>query len=234
MARTIVYIDGLNLYYRALRKTHFKWLDIHALCVAALPASADIIGINYYTANISSKVSSINAPARQQVYLNALETLPLVSIVKGKFQISDIWIPLKQPIRFEPPCKLEAGANARKIKALDVQEKNSDVNLAVHLVRDACKGRFDAAAILTSDTDLLEAMRIVTQELNLPLTLLDPGRVPPISLEQYATAIVPIRKFVATSQFSNTLIGKNGERIVKPREWGSSDQWHSPAERHNP
>lgn len=222
MARTIVYIDGFNLYYRALKNSHFKWLDIHALCVAALPAPAEIVSINYYTANISSKVSSASAPARQQIYLNALETVPLVTIVKGKFQISDIWVPLKHPIRFEPPSKLEAGATASKIKALNVQEKNSDVNLAVHLVRDACQGRFDAAAILTSDTDLSEAVRIVTQELNLPVTLLDPGRVPPIALKQYATAVVPIRQFVATSQFPDTLTGKDGKPVIKPHEWSAT------------
>ena len=31
MARTIVYIDGFNLYYRALKGTPDKWLDIEAM-----------------------------------------------------------------------------------------------------------------------------------------------------------------------------------------------------------
>ena len=30
--RTYVYVDGLNLYYRALRGTPYKWLDLLALC----------------------------------------------------------------------------------------------------------------------------------------------------------------------------------------------------------
>lgn len=34
--RTIVYIDALNLYYRALRDTPFRWLDPVALCDALL------------------------------------------------------------------------------------------------------------------------------------------------------------------------------------------------------
>jgi hypothetical protein len=29
--RTYVYVDGFNLYYRALRKTKFKWLNLEAL-----------------------------------------------------------------------------------------------------------------------------------------------------------------------------------------------------------
>ena len=29
--RTYVYVDGFNLYYRALKKTKYKWLNIEAL-----------------------------------------------------------------------------------------------------------------------------------------------------------------------------------------------------------
>jgi hypothetical protein len=39
VARTIVYIDGFNLYYRALKGTSHKWLDIEAMSRAALPQS---------------------------------------------------------------------------------------------------------------------------------------------------------------------------------------------------
>jgi len=38
MTRTIVYIDGFNLYYRALKATPHKWLDLAALSKAVLPA----------------------------------------------------------------------------------------------------------------------------------------------------------------------------------------------------
>ncbi len=35
--RTSVYIDGLNLYYGALKGTPFKWLDPIKLSTAVLP-----------------------------------------------------------------------------------------------------------------------------------------------------------------------------------------------------
>jgi hypothetical protein len=56
MARTIVYIDGFNLYYRALKGTSHKWLDLEALSLASLPANLIIVGINYYTARVSGRV----------------------------------------------------------------------------------------------------------------------------------------------------------------------------------
>ena len=34
--RTCVYVDGFNLYYGALKRTPYKWLDLAAL-MAALP-----------------------------------------------------------------------------------------------------------------------------------------------------------------------------------------------------
>jgi len=46
-----------------------------------------------------------------------------------------------------------------------MEEKGSDVNLACHLVNDAWAGRFDAAVVISNDTDLVEPIRIVTQEL---------------------------------------------------------------------
>lgn len=34
---TYVYIDGFNLYYRALKGTPYKWLDLERLCGLLLP-----------------------------------------------------------------------------------------------------------------------------------------------------------------------------------------------------
>jgi hypothetical protein len=42
MPDTIVYVDGFNLYYRALRGTAHKWLDLIALSQAVLPAANHI------------------------------------------------------------------------------------------------------------------------------------------------------------------------------------------------
>ena len=37
MKKTIVYIDGTNLYYGQLRGTHNKWLDLLALFYRNIP-----------------------------------------------------------------------------------------------------------------------------------------------------------------------------------------------------
>ncbi len=168
--RTVVYIDGFNLYYRALKGTRHKWLDIVALSRAALPATCNVIRVNYYTARVSGRTNP-DSPKRQHAYLRALATLPEVAVHYGNFMMSNKWAGLVQPPNFKPPFVLPAGAAPNVAHVWKTEEKGSDVNLGVHLVRDACMGVFDLAAVLTNDTDLLEPIRIVRQELNLPVTL---------------------------------------------------------------
>ena len=46
---TNVYIDGFNLYYRALRHTPFKWLDLRKLSETLFPQDT-IHRVCYFTA----------------------------------------------------------------------------------------------------------------------------------------------------------------------------------------
>jgi len=40
IVRTIVYVDGFNLYYRALKNTAYKWLDLHTLFPGYCPETS--------------------------------------------------------------------------------------------------------------------------------------------------------------------------------------------------
>ncbi len=75
------------------------------------------------------------------------------------------------------------------------------MNLGVHLVRDAFRGEFDVAAVLTNDTDLCEPIRIVRQELNLPVILLAPSSKPSASLSQLVTSTRTSRATLVRANF---------------------------------
>ena len=107
--RTVVYIDGFNLYYRALKGTRHKWLDIVALSRAALPATCNVIRVNYYTARVSGRTNP-DSPKRQHAYLRALVRLPEVVVHYGNFMMSNKWAGLERPI---PPAGRAAGGGAR-------------------------------------------------------------------------------------------------------------------------
>lgn len=218
MSRTIVYIDGFNLYYRALKGTPHKWLDIAALSTAVLPSSCQILSINYYTAHISGRLDP-QAPARQHADLRALQTLAGVSVHHGNFLVSKKWAGLVPPPALRPPFALPAGAAPQVAYVWKTEEKGSDVNLGVYLVRDALTGRFDEAAVLTNDTDLVEPIRIVTREAGLPVTLLTPTSKPATSLVAVSSHVRHVQPYVGPCQLPPSITLPNGRTVTKPARW---------------
>lgn len=216
--RTYVYIDGFNLYYRLLKSDrYFRWLDLEKLCRALLKPENDIQRINYYTADVSPKLDA-DGWGRQVAYLSALRTLPKVSVIKGQFLIKETWVPLLQPVRFNAEASTALGepppTHARILKS---EEKGSDVNLACHLVRDALQDRFDVAAVLTNDTDLVEPIRIAVEEAGKTVGLLCPVGRPAQSLKKVATFIRHIRpQHLEASQFPDEL---EAHGLFRPPAW---------------
>ena len=51
---TNVYVDGFNLYYRALKDTPFRWLDLHKLAATLFPDDT-IRGVHYFTARLDAR-----------------------------------------------------------------------------------------------------------------------------------------------------------------------------------
>ena len=218
MTRTIVYIDGFNLYYRALKGTSHKWLNIAAMSAAVLPSNCQIEAINYYTAHISGRVDP-GAPRRQHAYLRAIATLPNVAIHFGNFLVSQKWAGLVQPPAFRPTFALPPNAAPQVVYVWKTEEKGSDVNLGVHLVRDAFERRFELAAVLTNDTDLVEPIRIVTQDLKLPVTLLTPVAQAATALMRAATSVRHVKPYIGPCQLPDPVPVHGKPSIAKPAGW---------------
>jgi hypothetical protein len=102
-------------------------------------------------------------------------------------------------------------------KVWKTEEKGSDVNLGSHLVRDAFQGRFDVAAVLSNDTDLVEPIRIVVEELGLPVRLLCPVSKPAGGLANVASFVRHIRfQHLQASQFPDIIPNTS---IARPPTW---------------
>lgn len=113
-------------------------------------------------------------------------------------------------------CPPGARQTARVIKT---EEKGSDVNLAAHLLRDGYLGLYEAAVLVTNDSDLLEPVRIVRHELGRTVGILNPHRNPSRMLLRHATFVKSIRKGVlAASQFPAALHDEHGQ-FTKPASW---------------
>jgi hypothetical protein len=65
--RTIVYIDGFNLYYGAVKGTPWKWLDLAKL-FTQIRAADEIQCIRYFTAMVNGPSKPRGLPARTGHY----------------------------------------------------------------------------------------------------------------------------------------------------------------------
>lgn len=206
--RTSIYIDGFNLYYRALKGTPYKWLDLKAMASHLLQPHNQITQIKYFTAIISG-IFDPNQPSRQKTYIRALQSyIPEFSVYYGHFLSHSITAPtspLTNPPRF---CKV-----------IKTEEKGSDVNLAVHLLNDAWLDRYDCAVVISNDSDLAEPLRLVRAQNGKTIGLISPllqGH-PSRELQKHAHFIKRIRAGVL--QISQLPSSIPGTTIHKPITW---------------
>ena len=77
--RTIVYIDGYNLYYGRIKHTDFKWLDLYKLfnehILPYKSRDSNLVIIKYFTADIKANFATLGTKSSeaQKQYISALE-----------------------------------------------------------------------------------------------------------------------------------------------------------------
>ncbi len=115
-------------------------------------------------------------------------------------------------------AKQQPLANSVLAEVHTMEEKGSDVNLAAHLLNDAWLGVYDTAVVISNDTDLVEPIRMVTQERKKDVTIVCPGRWQAApKLTQVATSQRHIRPaMLAAAQLANPIPGTS---ILKPAGW---------------
>ena len=99
-----------------------------------------------------------------------------------------------------------------------MEEKGSDVNLAAHLINDAWKGSYQAAMVISNDTDLVTPVQMVAVEKKKPVFVVCPGRWPMApDLARVATYARHIhRQMLAASQLPDPIPNTT---IRKPPIW---------------
>ncbi|HTX48235.1 MAG TPA: hypothetical protein VME40_02480 [Caulobacteraceae bacterium] len=91
----------------------------------------------------------------------------------------------------------------------------------MHLKHDGWRDYYDAALVISQDSDLLEPIRLVKRDLRKPVGVvwLD-GQEPGKNFRNAASFIrqaTPSR--LAAAQFPNPLMGRDGHLINKPDTW---------------
>jgi uncharacterized LabA/DUF88 family protein len=142
--QVIAYIDGFNLYY-GLRNQGWKrfyWLNLQQLAAEFLRPGQTLVETKYFTAIVKHPDDKRR---RQQVFLEALQTLQGLSISYGHF--------LSDPVT----CRRCGHSYTTH------HEKMTDVDISVEMMKDAFQDRFDAAFLISADSDLVSPVRTVRQ-----------------------------------------------------------------------
>jgi uncharacterized LabA/DUF88 family protein len=155
--RTVVYVDGYNLYYGLLRKSKLKWLDVVALFNDhVLDDVSELIEVRYYTAPVLGRMSDDpRSPQRQRQYLQALRKMnpAKLVIVEGRIMATTPHQRLVNPIPEAPHLQM--------VQVFDFNEKKTDVNLASDLLAGAWTNAYEQAVICSNDSDLEGALATV-------------------------------------------------------------------------
>lgn len=187
--RTRIYIDGFNFYYGCLKGTPYKWLDLLPLFEQHILPSVllkDAEGhtrqfellpdpsIRFFTAEILENVArATDSVSSQQQYHKALRlahgskielTLGYYSVQGMKVKIVDAETPKKAP------------KDCQEILAWKVEEKQSDVNLALQVYHDALTNQVDHVVIVTNDTDIAPALKMIREHTRVFVGLVVPTR----------------------------------------------------------
>jgi uncharacterized LabA/DUF88 family protein len=110
----------------------------------------------------------------------------------------------------------------KKALVVKTEEKGSDVNLAVHLLNDAWRVEYDVAVVVSNDSDLVEAIRIVRRQLHKTVGVVnphaeDPRAHPSVELHKEADFRIDLHASdLAAAQFPPVIPGTT---IHKPATW---------------
>jgi len=142
--RVSAFIDGFNLYHAIhdLGRNELKWLNLRALLENFTKKGLHELGDIFYFSAYADWLQEKRK--RHLVYVRALKHFQVTPIM-GNFKDKDI------------ECRVCSNM------WVDHEEKQSDVNLAVELVREAYKDSYDQALIVSGDSDLAPPIRLLKE-----------------------------------------------------------------------
>jgi hypothetical protein len=141
-----------------------------------------------------------------------LRTIPHLTIHLGSY--------LSKPVRM--PIHPPPATGPKTVQVMKSEEKGSDVNIATYLLVDAFDDDYEAAVVISNDSDLAEPIRLVRQKFKKKVLVLHPcgpGRSPSIELRRVASkSLIVDASLLFTCQFPATLTDAHGT-IHKPARW---------------
>lgn len=208
MKRVEIFVDGFNLYYgmRAENRTctyrKTLWLDLRTfLARYAILEGESLDAVYYFT---SPPMKNAERAERHRAYCTALEASG-VTVVYGRYKSKLVHCPL---------CDGDFQS---------FEEKETDVNIALSLLRRAVEDGYDKAILLSGDSDLapaIENARALFPEKEF-LVFFPLNRNSSKRLQQVSGA-TPIYRFLKSyreCQFPEVVLLPDGGAVARPASW---------------
>jgi uncharacterized LabA/DUF88 family protein len=201
--RAVFYVDGFNLYHSIndLGSPHLKWFSIYSYAEFVTASAGEALErVRYFSALATHRApDSVN---RHRSYLRALKRTG-VEYVLGQF---------KNKPRSCFNCNSHWIAH---------EEKETDVNIAVQMIEDAIDQLMEVCYIVSADTDLAPAIRLVKRKFSHIeyVCVAPPGRRHPSELLAIADRKMQIsRNALELNRLPNQISDAAG-KLVCPPEW---------------
>lgn len=163
--KTGIYIDGYNLYYGRLRGTPFKWLDVvlfFEILLRQRDQNEKVERINFFTAPALATFATHGTASvdAQSAYLRALKAKYDVRFeaIYGNHSFDRHGTLLPTFVPNHPYDK------TNRVRVWKLEEKKTDVNLAISMYRDACRGLYDRIILVSNDSDAAPALEAIRQD----------------------------------------------------------------------
>tara|TARA_R110002072_G_scaffold50843_2_gene136526 strand:- start:35694 stop:36329 length:636 start_codon:yes stop_codon:yes gene_type:complete len=210
-----------------LRANGFKWIDIYSLvekiCKIQNP-STEVIKVKYFTAPIISRFSIHGQKSNesQNAYHRALKQLrnDEIEIIEGFHTVE----------RGTPPVYKKPIDINERVQVWDFEEKQTDVNIAMHMYRDSLSEVLSQQVLMSNDSDLESALKFIKEDrphievgLIIPVPKPeDPDNARPVTkyLDNYSDWT---RKYILDEECQESLlpdkVPTRKKPIIKPDYW---------------
>lgn len=143
------YIDGFNFYFGLKRIVKIKpdwkkfyWIDLVVFCSGFLKDNEELGKVTYFTSRPRSNEKMI----RQNIFLRCNKKLnpETLEIVYGRYANKDL--------------KCNASGGCKRFYS-DLEEKETDVNLAIQMIIDSYEKICDKMILISGDTDFIPPLK---------------------------------------------------------------------------
>ena len=221
--RAMVFIDGFNLYHsldNVSSYKKYKWLNLWSLSEKLLFPGEMLVSVFYFTAYTDWNP---DRKLRHQEYVTINEYFGCSTIL-GNFQKKTRYsaVPCGKPCQPASPSSTHVKCCRKPFETHE--EKKTDVNIAVHIIKNCVQGKCNAVYLLSGDNDLvpgLETAKELCPQIRFRVLLPINARAKTLMSVCKANGFKYVRikeQHLMASQFPDPLV-VGGKTYTKPKHW---------------